>query len=1059
MLHIFKSNRLDSLLAALCDVLDLKTHRPFDFELITAPDGLHPKVKQALSNRNQIFAGKIVTPRNGIVQLVDRVMGVDERRRPLHPDALQLFVARTILSQLHTPQFESISSYLGATVSVKKLLSLSGVLAGLFGEYGIYRPALMNEWKQFPKDWQSTLYSEASKAFEPHIGEGILATINALGSDTAAAKRLPSRILFFGVSTLPPVFLQLLGAASVHSEVYLFVVTPSMDYFEAGRRSGDETPQNELLTLLGKQPAAFRDVLLGIANQVPTMERDLFDSATTGSMLNTLQQSIIKNQPPLRCAETGVMPSVVFHQCTSVAREVDAAVNSVLRCIMEDGVRPEEMVVMAPDMNEYAPYVEAAMAGTGVPCTISDRTMPAVPGAPEVLSTLLALLDSRLGLQDVFSLLQMEPVRKQFSLDGDDVVRLFEACQKARICACIDDDHRRRLGLEPFFDNTWQFGLQRLVLGMAMDSDLPFEGVSPVSAYAVSETLPAGQLMAFLDILFELAILCEGQMAIGEWCALLDRHLVLLVSGTDDSLPAVRATLQQLSGQTEVAGFSIGMDFAAMRTLLKNRVTRPSFSSGSGGVRFASFRNLRGEFFKVVALLGMDEKKFPTESRTASFDVMVENPMPGDRDSRNDGYHMFLEAVMAATRQLLVFYGGAAATAGGAPKLCMPALTLKKAIVEMRGDHSRESGAHPLVVEHPPYSHDPVYFLDSTAAFVNYRRTDFMAALEVRSPAAKRERAREIAPFASTHMNASDDTQDITLTLFDFFSFWKNPPGYFLTQCLGMADVAPGELISDHEPLQLNGLDEWTVGQLCIDALIDGATGWDAVFQRVRALGMAPSGNLGVFHARRVFDRAARIAEAVLKLRSAAGSTELEVDVRIATPVGGLRLKGGMPLYDDELLEYSYSAVNDSFMLRFLLKYLCVRQVSDSNMPLGAKWVGRNRDSAVQYGIHLEKDEAETVLRKVAQHTICGLQRPLFFIPQQGFDYWKKYQKMAPDRKEVLLEGTVASMIQQLQMQAPAESRVLVHTAAREDQQREFHQVTQDVVGPVSLFVKKGEAG
>jgi exodeoxyribonuclease V gamma subunit len=1057
MLHIFKSNRLDSLLAALCDVLDLETHRPFDFELITAPDGLHQKVKRTLADRNHIFAGKIVTPRNGIVQLVDRVMGVDERRRPLHPDALQLFVARTILSQLHTPQFESISSYLGATVSVKKLLSLSGVLTGLFGEYGIYRPELMNEWKQFPKDWQSTLYSEASKAFEAHIGEGILATINALGSDTAAAKRLPSRILFFGVSTLPPVFLQLLGAASVHSEVYLFVVTPSMDYFEAGRRSGDETPQNELLTLLGKQPAAFRDALLGIANQVPTLERDLFASTTTGSMLSALQQSIIRNQPPARCAETGGTPSVVFHQCTSVAREVDVVVSSVLRCIMEDGVTPEEIVVMAPDMNDYAPYVEAAMAGSGVPCTISDRTMPAVPGAPEVLASLLALLDSRLGLQDVFSLLQMEPVRKQFSLDGDDVVRLFEACRKARICACIDDDHRRRLGLEPFFDNTWQFGLQRLVLGMAMDSDVPFEGVSPVSAYAVSETLPAGQLMAFLDILFELARLCEGQMTTGEWCALLDRYLVMLVSDTDDSLPAVRATLQQLSGQAEVAGFDIGMDFTAVRILLKNRVTRPSFSSGSGGVRFASFRNLRGESFKVVALLGMDEKKFPAESRTASFDVMAEHPMPGDREARNDGYHMFLEAVMAATRQLLVFYGGAASTGGGAPKVCMPALTLKKAILGMRGDHSPDPDGYPPVVEHPPYSHDPVYFLDSAAPFVNYRRTDFMAALEVRSIAAEGERAREIVPSVPAHIDASADRPDFTLTLFDFFSFWKNPPGYFLTQCLGMADVAPGELITDHEPLQLNGLDEWTVGQLCMDALIDGAAGWDAVFQRVRALGIAPSGNLGVFHARRVFDRAARIADEVLKLRSVAGSSELDVDVCIATPVGGLRLKGGIPIYNDELLEYSYSAVNDSFMLRFLLKYLCVRQVSDSDMPLGAKWVGRYGDDAVQYGIHLEKDEADALLHKVAQHTIRGLQRPLFFIPGEGFAYWKKYQKTAPDKKEALLEGTVAAMIQQLQLQAPAESRVLVHTAAREDQQREFHQVTHDVVGPVSLSVKKGD--
>ena len=1073
MLHLYKSNQMDALLGQLTPLLKSGQQGPFDFVLICAPDGIHEQIKVALAEAHDVFAGEIVSPRNGVEQLICRLTSIPPNSLLHHGDAVLFHICNILLEQLETAPFAPVRQYLGKPFSMQKLLSLASILSGLFGEYTLYRPDMLARWQMAPEDWQEILMARVATRFSPHVGAGVLQAVKKLQLDDTAASNLPRRMVMFGISSLPPVFLQMISAASINMDVHLFVITPSMDYFESRGKRVESAPenasQNGLLSLLGTQPSLFQDALISMASQVPLVEHDLFEAELPATVLGEVQRGLLFNQPVAPIANDGVDASVQFHECTGIGREVEVVVAAVLRQIMDEGVAPSDVVVMAPDINDYAPWIDAAMLATGVPYTISDRNVSASPGAAEATEGLLQLMTSRLTLQEVFSILEMAPISRRFSMDEADVRSAWKWCVDARIRSCIDAMHRKQLGLEPFSENTWRFGLNRMLLGIAMEGeDRLFGGVSPVSAYVGTDAAKLGCLLTFLESIFALVETCRAPHSVSDWCVLWDTQLATFLPPGTDGLARVRSVFQQLSEQATGSEFGVKIDFAAFRTLIKGRVSRALFASGSGfGVRFSSFRFMRGDSVPVVAILGMDEGKFPQDSRAPSFDRIAARPQPGDRDLRQDGYHMFLEAVMAASRQLLVVYGGSAETAGEAVKPCVPVRQLQGAVAEAVSPTGQRANIPPIHLRHPVHSHAPVYFDPDSPAYVNFKRSDFLAALAMRGqessiPQVAPSQVSDVKSFQDVFQRPSEiPDSGITMALQDFFRFWKNPPLFYLEQTLGMAFPEPAEMAPDDEPLQLAGLDEWHVGNRFIEALLSDLD-WQQVMPVVRALGIAPTGNLGEFYVGRVYDQASKISRAVAGKGLRDKRNDVAVDVSIDSALGPLRLVGTMPLFNGDVFEYRYGRIRDELRVKLLLQYLVAQAWADKApnkvKDTAASLIGRGKDNfhPVHCELALDITEARTLLSRISGWTILGLTRPLAFSTADGFYFARKAQKIAPAQRELLLQQTVAAMAQTLKQNAPPEGRALLDTAIIQQGADEFGQIVASVVTPLLLHIREG---
>ena len=122
----------------------------------------------------------------------------------------------------------------------------------------------------------------------------------------------------------------------------------------------------------------------------------------------------------------------------------------------------------------------------------------------------------------------------------------------------------------------------------------------------------------------------------------------------------VRNTLDELRGHGDLAGSALALTIEALPVGLSGR-----FEVASGGVReqtgavtFCAMVPMRSIPYKVVCLLGMDERAFPRRGQTLAFDLTHREPRIGDRNLRDEERFLLLEALLAAREHRVVLCTG-----------------------------------------------------------------------------------------------------------------------------------------------------------------------------------------------------------------------------------------------------------------------------------------------------------------------------------------------------------------------------------------------------------------
>jgi len=122
---------------------------------------------------------------------------------------------------------------------VRKRFQLASQIANLFDQYLVFRPDLVLAWDQGktgaadPKAvdheaWQAALWRRLRQGkAEPHLAALWRELGQRAGEPGFKPANVPERISVFGISALPPSYLQMLCALGAFAEVHLFLLQPS----------------------------------------------------------------------------------------------------------------------------------------------------------------------------------------------------------------------------------------------------------------------------------------------------------------------------------------------------------------------------------------------------------------------------------------------------------------------------------------------------------------------------------------------------------------------------------------------------------------------------------------------------------------------------------------------------------------------------------------------------------------------------------------------------------------------------------------------------------------
>ncbi len=540
--------------------------------------------------------------------------------------------------------------------------------------------------------------------------------------------------------------------------------------------------------------------------------------------------------------------SLTFLVAHGPQREVEILHDQLLDAFAQattDGepLQPRDVLVMVPDIDRYAPHIDAVFGrlppsdARYIPFHLSDQGQrhrnPLLIG----LETLLQLPQSRFAVSELLDLLDIAALRRRFGLDEADLPRLRLWIGGANIRWGLDAHQRVGLGLpEGLEQNTWRFGLRRMLLGFAAGGGGPWQGVEPFDEIGGLEAALIGPLVQLLEMLERYWQALQGERTAGAWAQLIARLLddAFAPAGDADDLAiglvqdALEAWVQECrrgGAEDELLPLEV------VREPLLAGLDEPSLSQRflAGAVNFATLMPMRAVPFRQIWLLGMNDGDYPRSRPPADFDLMANDYRPGDRSRREDDRYLFLEALLSARERLVVSWVGRSIRDNSA----RPPSVLVGQLRDHIGAGWRLAGQPPdaaatasgralvdaLTTEHPLQPFSRRYFAPDRAPGLFTYASEWRSAHQGGAVATGIEPAPRLAPRLESGLAAP--ALDGPIGLAALASFLRHPVQHFYSRRLGLLLTADEDGVEDEEVFHFDGLGNWALEHAAISAVLD----------------------------------------------------------------------------------------------------------------------------------------------------------------------------------------------------------------------------------------------
>lgn len=835
-------------------------------------------------------------------------------------------------------------------------------IAELFDRYCVFRPSMVLAWldrtsaddaedPDLPPDarWQPELL----RRVRSHVGvaappERIAAACARLRTgDVDLDGVVPERVSLFGLTRLPTTYLEVLRALATHRDVHLYALHPSLALWDriaeahaevvprvaAGLPRADDptrrAPRHPLLATWAHDSREMQ-LVLSAAAEAEVAHRSPATPRRADSRLARLQDAIRDDEPITPGSEVQQPEpadrSIQVHACHGRGRQVEVLRDAICHLLAADPtLEPRDVIVLCPDVDEYAPLLHATFGARSLddedplpgppvlPYRLADRSLRQTNPLLGALADLLDLLGDRLTATEVLRFAGRPPVRRRFGFDDDALERIAGWVEDSGVRWGLDAEHRRPWSLHTVPDQTWRAGLDRVLLGVAMDADdaRTVGGRLPLDDVDSGDIDLAGRLAELVDRLASIVAHCCEDRPVADWVALLGEATdLLLAPPPSDAWQRVQVDLllRDLLAESSTAGTTNDrpLSLAEVRALLATRLagmpTRADFRTGA--VTMCTLVPMRAVPHRVVCVLGLDDGVFPRASRTDGDDLLQRVPLVGDRDPRTEDRQLLLDAVLAAEETLVITYTGHDERTNEERAPSVPLIELLDVV---GGD---------VVTHHPLQPFDPEAFDDDAPwSFDPVQRAGARAVVAERVPP---------PPFLTGPLAPREET---SVGLDELVRFVQDPLRELLRQRLGLSTWEDDDQVPDGIAIELDNLQRWAVGQRILRQLLAGVE-LDAAVRAEIAAGTLPPGDLR----QRVLGEVANAAQAIHRLavdEDVAGppiSIEVDVDADLVESGGGrVRVLGTVPgVRGDTVAEVSFSSLSPRTRLALWVRLLAV---------------------------------------------------------------------------------------------------------------------------------------
>ena len=833
---------------------------------------------------------------------------------------------------------------------------------------------------------------------------------------------LPERLFIFGIPALPKAYLEIFQAISAYCDVHLFfnnpcqeywgdIVDPTFveklalrtrtDYFNQANKpllSADQMVQvehqwevtyaqeklqvgNPLLASWGKLGRDFSYLL----TQLEPNEISAYAEIEPRNLLSQIQHQILHLMPSgsesLNYQEND--RTLTFHACHSTMREVEVLQDYLLHLLQENPhLTPKDIIVMVADIDKYTPYIRAvfgqhATPQTAIPFSISDNKLSENDVVIAGFLSLLQLKESIFSAEDVLALLDVPAIRQRFNIELQDLAQIRDWVKNAGVRFGLEKQCAEPHGEVQSNYNSWQTGLERMLLGYALreENGIWQDSLGLDNSFGLKGQL-AGQLAEFIAALSDWFKTLQQRYSVAQW----QQHLLTLTdrffaatTETEETLFYIKDVIQQFAEQLQDVHFDerLAVDVVAdvMSGALEENPNHYRFLAGK--VNFCTLLPMRSIPFKVVCLLGMNDGEYPRQQPPNSFDLMQYHRIKGDRARRDDDRYLFLEALLSAQEYLYISYIGRSISDNQEREPSVLVSQLLDYIVENLPDGGKDCRA--LLVQ----QHGMTPF--SRKNFEKNDRTFSQSFAQQWLPLANSQAGRILQDFIQPmDFDAWEEERDIEFSR--LVAFVKNPVKFFFERRLGVNFSEQEESIADSENFALdNALEKYAIHAELVE--FDGDQ-TNAFFARQKVKGVLPRGEFATLYANQLLAETNAFKEKIIDYVSQTPHS-LFAQLVVPTQNGEITLAGNVDrLYGEpsQRVTWRMATVKDKDRIEAWLYHLllCATQ------PQPTESIFQGKDKREIFHV-VPQPEAVAQLQIYVESYLAGYAQ-LQLIPTTGID-------------------------------------------------------------------------
>ena len=1050
-LYLFSSNRVESLLDAMgYRLAEYPLDSVFAPEQVVTPSRAMARwVNLQLAQHSGIAANiNYSLPASWIWNLISHILEDVPEEDPLGRASSSWKIFGLLPELIQQPAFTQLQHYLDRDNSDLKRWQLSARIADVLDRYQLYRPELIRDWSNGKPGrgkygvWQSILWRELIKGNETThrvcVIDHLLEKLHNQSHGFEQFDKLPQRFSLFVLSTLPPFFVEILRALSQHCQIDIYHHSPTDQYWAdlVNRRAiarkrllaPDETDYydtgNELLASWGRQGQAFQDLLLNHNDSLVAELDDFRESAKT-TLLHRLQSNIFS-----LTEDDGVIEAddktLQIHICHSPLRECQVLHDQLLNAFAADeSLSPEDILVMAPEISRYAPYIEAVFnkdeseSRPAIPWNLSDTTVADEHPLIRSFFFLLNLPNSRFTESEVLSCLDIPELRKRFDLKDEAVENIHYMVTQSNVRWGADEQHKKDLGLPPILENTWKQAGQRLFSGYAMgedmgesvaenvaESNLWNDTIAPLDINSTEKALSLGKFWLLFERLNKWRGLLANDKTAIEWQKALNNLLDDFFSNLNENDQYGSAEyrresdgkIQQIRDVLDTLTSNAGNNLITPDLLqhwLNDSLGEQTVNGRyfSGGVTFCGMRPMRSLPFKVICLLGMNNDPFPRIDRPVEFDVLKDHWKQGDPVKGDEDRYLFLETLLCSREKMIITYSGKDLKDNSERQPSVLVRELLDYVDEHYMTADKGAASKTITIEHPLQPFSSANYRPANHQQNNSRSHDKywfeVCKTNNQEKALISDEAISDADSPNTNWpdyilprqkgSGSDKTERV-IQLNRFRQFFKHPVKFFFNEQLKLY-LTEQNSNNDEEPFNLNALEKWQIKQGMLDARLQGK---NITRESLSARGQLPHGPMSELE----FTQTKRdIATTLNELEPYLGGQAESRRIELTLDDSVLSGQVGNCIKTIGLLHRTASKLQGKNLLPAWIDHLAL--CASGQLPENENSAMLTSDRHIKFR-HLGQNEAEDYLKLYIELYREGQKRPLPVLPNASWAWATK---------------------------------------------------------------------